>query len=264
MVVGEVGSDLPYGNLPSDLQDFTRNALGVESVPQDTNCLTLLATVGDKAEWNSRVRSARYKVIPLLNEKAVAEIPMMFQLIHQFGIEVSELVNPDSSLIVDMEQKTYNTFYVAEAIGSPYIPAQEEFVVPNGIRSVLGFGGILMSGAFFAIVLFSKTPIPRETAESFKTLAPNIKQAVLPFVGGAVFERSSIRRLKGRWSASRLSRSTGCTVKQREEVLSICGALPKPGPDPFAACDTSCPASQTFALRRDRRCRRSSSACCPR
>ncbi len=44
-----------------------------------------------------------------------------------------------------------------------------------------------MSGAFFAVVLFSKIPIPRETAESFKTLAPNAKQAVLPFVGGAVF-----------------------------------------------------------------------------
>ena len=181
----------PYGNLPSHLQDFTRDALGTSSVPQDTSCLTLLATVGDKADWNSRARSSRYKVIPLSDEKAVAEIPMMFQLIHQFGIEVSEVVHPDPSLIVDLEQKTYNTFYVSEAIGSPYIPAQEEFVIPYGIRSVLGFGGILMSGAFFAIVLFSKTPIPRETAESFKTLAPNIKQAVLPFVGGAIFERSS-------------------------------------------------------------------------
>ena len=165
--------------------------MGTSSVTQETSWLTWLATVGNRAEWNSRARSARYKVIPLLSERAVAEIPMMFQLIHQFGIEVSEIVSPDPSLIVDMEQKTYNTFYVSEAIGSPHIPAQDEFVIPYGIRSFLGFVGILMSGAFLAIVLFSKTPIPRETAESFKTLAPNIKQAVLPFVGGAIFERSS-------------------------------------------------------------------------
>ena len=183
----------PYGNLPPDLQDFTRDALGASSVSQDMSCLTLLATVGDKAEWNSRAKSARYRVVPLLNEKTIAKIPMMFQLIHQFGIGVDELVNPDPSLVVDMEQKTYNTFHVSDAVGSPYIPAQKEFVIPYGIRSVLGFGGILMSGAFFAIVLFSKTPIPRETAESFKTLAPNIKQAVLPFVGGTVFARSSNR-----------------------------------------------------------------------
>ena len=51
------------------------------------------------------------------------------------------------------------------------------------VQSVLGFGGILISGALFAIILFSKTHIPRETAERFKTLAPNVKQAVLPFVG---------------------------------------------------------------------------------
>ena len=86
-----------------------------------------------------------------------------------------------------MEQKTYNTFYVPDAVGSPYIPAQEDFVIRHGIQSVLGFGGILMSGALFAIVLFSKTRIPRETAENFKTLAPNVKQAVLPFVGGTIF-----------------------------------------------------------------------------
>ena len=96
-------------------------------------------------------------------------------------------MTPDPRLIGDLEQRTYNTFYLPEASGSPYIPAQEEFVTPFGIKSVLGFGGVLTSGHLFAIIMFSKTPIPRETAESFRKLAPNVKAAVLPLVSGKVF-----------------------------------------------------------------------------
>ena len=177
----------PYEKLPPDLQKFTCKVLGTSSVSPDMNCLTLLATVGDRAEWNSRANSVKYKVIPLINENSVAQIPMISRLFNQFGVEVSAVVKPAPSLIVDMEQKTYNTFYVSDAVGSPYIPAQKDFVIHYGIQSVFGFGGILISGALFAIVLFSKTHIPRETAVSFKALAPNVKQAVLPFVDGAVF-----------------------------------------------------------------------------
>ena len=177
----------PYKKLPSDLREYTCKVLGTSLVSSDMNCLALLASVGDRAEWNSRAKSVRYKVIPLLNEQFVAQIPMISRLFNQFGVEISAVVNPDSSLLVDMEKKTYNTFYVSDAVGSPHIPVQEDFVIPYGVKSVLGFGGILTSGALFAIVLFSKTHIPRESAENLKTLAPNVKQAVLPFVGGTIF-----------------------------------------------------------------------------
>ncbi len=52
---------------------------------------------------------------------------------------------------------------------------------------MLGFGGVLSSGELFAVIMFSKVSIPRETAESFRGLAPSAKEAVQPFVGGAVF-----------------------------------------------------------------------------
>lgn len=64
---------------------------------------------------------------------------------------------------------------MAEAVGSPYIPAQSKFIIPMGIRSVLGFGGMLPTGNLFTVILFAKTPIPRETAEASKTLALNVK-----------------------------------------------------------------------------------------
>ena len=43
------------------------------------------------------------------------------------------------------------------------------------------------SGELFATILFSRTPIPREVADLFKTLALNVKVALLPFVGTRIF-----------------------------------------------------------------------------
>jgi serine phosphatase RsbU (regulator of sigma subunit) len=60
-------------------------------------------------------------------------------------------------------------------------------VVPFGIKSVLGFGGLLPSGNMFAIILFLKVQIPISTVQMFSTLALNVKTALLPFDRGAVF-----------------------------------------------------------------------------
>lgn len=114
---------------------------------------------------------------------------MIAQLIAQFGLPIHAVLNPDPTLIVDLEQKTFNVFHVLDAVNSPHVPAQQEFVVPFGVRSVLGFGGMLPSGNLIAIIVFSKMPISWETADMFKTLALNLKLAVLPFDRGAVFNQ---------------------------------------------------------------------------
>jgi hypothetical protein len=46
-----------------------------------------------------------------------------------------------------------------------------------GVKSVLGFGGMLPSRDLFAVILFSKIHIPRAIAELFKTLGLIIKLA---------------------------------------------------------------------------------------
>jgi hypothetical protein len=92
---------------------------------------------------------------------------------------------PGRDLLVDMEQKTFNVFHVPHAEDSPYVPDQESFVVPFGIRSVVGFGGLLPPADLFAIILFSRVPIERDTANLFAPLALSVKLALLPFAGGA-------------------------------------------------------------------------------
>ena len=64
-------------------------------------------------------------------------------------------------------------------------------MIPFGIRSALGFGGVLSTGNLYAVVLFVKVPVPRETADLTKALAPDVKAAIEPFAGRQVFNQGS-------------------------------------------------------------------------
>ncbi len=178
-----------FSKLPPDLQAHAQTMLAQKVPSPTTQCLTLLATQGDRVEWQSRQASVGHQAIPLISEQLVAQSPMISQLIAQLGLPIHAVLDPDPTLIIDLEQKTFNVFHVLDAVNSPYVPAQQEFVVPLGVRSVLGFGGMLPSGNLIAIIVFSKVPISGETADMFKTLALNIKMAVLPFDRGAVFNQ---------------------------------------------------------------------------
>ena len=176
-----------YAGLDADLQSFARRVVGGDPTRPSMSCLVMLATAGDEPAWNARTRSAGHRAIPLPSPEVIAEAPMIAQLISQFGLETRELLEPDPGLLTDMAQKTYNVFHVAKARGSPYVPAQDDFVVPHGIESVVGFGGLFPTGDLFAVILFSKVAIPRETAGRFTTLALSVKLAALPFANGPVF-----------------------------------------------------------------------------
>lgn len=178
---------MPYAELEPGQQDVARTMIGSLPAFETVRCLTLLASAGEVPAWNSRHSSVAHQVIPLASEESVARSPMIAQLIQQLGVEVALLVARDQNFVVDAGQHSFNVFYVPVANGSPYIPAQSEFVVAHGVKSVLGFGGLLPSGELFATVLFSKAPIARDTAELFKTLALNAKVAMLPFVGRRTF-----------------------------------------------------------------------------
>lgn len=177
----------PLGALDEDLQAFAKALVGDVRLSTSTPCLTLLATAGDRAEWNDRRASRQHQAVPLPSEQVVDSFPMISQLIHQFGLQVGTLVDGlDTDLIVELDEKSYNVFYVAEATGSPHIPAQD-FIAEAAVRSAVGFGGMLPSGDLFAVVLFSRTPVPLATAEMFRVLALSVKLAVLPYAFGPVF-----------------------------------------------------------------------------
>jgi hypothetical protein len=175
-----------HDDLDDDLRACAAQVLD-GAPPPGLKCLVLLATAGDRPEWNSRHTSARHRAIPLAGPDALRRLPMIAQLVAQLGIEAQALLRPDPALLVDLEEKTYNVFHVPQAGGSAFVPDQDDFVGPYRIQSVLGFGGVLPGGDLFVLVLFSRVAIPRTTADLFRPLALTTKLALLPFARGPVF-----------------------------------------------------------------------------
>lgn len=176
-----------YHDLSPDLQAFSDTVLSIDPVPQEMKCLTLLASKGDKPEWDSRTHSAGHKAIPLPSEELVRKFPMVSNLVRQFGLDLNDVLHPDPACLRDIEEKSYNVFYVPDALGSSYIPAQEDFVIPHGIKTVMGFGGVLPSANIFAVIMFSKVAISREVADLFKPMTLSVKISLLQHDGVEIF-----------------------------------------------------------------------------
>jgi hypothetical protein len=174
----------PYGLLPEELQAF---AGGLTGGPPDSEvrCLTLLATRGAEPGWNDRTQSEGHKAIPLPSVEFVERLPMVAGLITQLGLEISDVVKPEKGRMVELAQKSYGVFHVADAQGSEVIPAQD-FVERYGVRSALGYGGVLYSGDFFAVVVFARVPISAGAADRIRVLSLATRVALLPF-GSRVF-----------------------------------------------------------------------------
>ena len=198
--------------LPATLR--AKAALSLEDRRRDqVRCLALLATAGDLPAWNEPSASSGHAVIPLGDAEAVSGAPMIAQLIRQLGLEVESVLAPDEELLLEADERTYGVFHVEEAAGSPFIPAQA-FVQEHGIRSVLGFGGLLPSGDLFAVILFTKVRITREVANLFRTLALSVKLVLLPFTWGPYFSgESSFAGLSVRTPEQEKTRSEAATLR---------------------------------------------------
>lgn len=176
-----------YGDLNEELQKAAHGILGSRAALPSTKCLTLLATAGDQPDWNSRYQSGGHKAIPLIDKEFIDRAPMISQLIQQFGLDVKTILEPDPKVLLDLERRTFNVFYIPQALGSEYIPAQKEFVIPYQIQSVLGFGGMLPSGDLFAMIMFTKAVVPHPVANLFKWVAAYVRISAASFSKEEVF-----------------------------------------------------------------------------
>jgi len=141
-------------------------------------CLTLMASRGFRSEWDDVAQSLGHRAIPLPDLEAVQKIPMIAQLMRGLGVDVVGLLESDRPLLI--ENRHTGVFFVPEAEGSPYIPAQAEFVKPFGVRSVIGFGDVLPDGNMFALICFSKVPVTQSSAELLSHLSLSTRVAIVP------------------------------------------------------------------------------------
>lgn len=170
----------PYGLLTPDLQALADRKLQPQQPSPSLTCLTLLASAGIHQGWNDPALSSRFRVLPLNGPDALERLPMFKQLFRQLGFTLPQITAATQDLLLDPSEHGFNVFHVPEALGSPHVPVQEEFVRRYGIRSVLGFGAPLPNGDLFSIILFSKDFISEETAQLFKPLALCAQIALAP------------------------------------------------------------------------------------
>lgn len=179
-----------YGDLDPALQLFAARQLGTVPPRADMRCLTLLATAGDEPEWNSRHASKGHQAVPLPSADGVRAAPMIMRLVEELGVDLESLVSPATEVRGRVDTRTYDVFHVERALGSPYIPAQAEFVERYRIVSVVGFGGLLRSGELFAVILFSRDPIPPRSAARFRTIALDVRSSLFAFDESRVWRES--------------------------------------------------------------------------
>jgi two-component system NtrC family sensor kinase len=180
-----------YGKLEPDVKQFARRQLGATPADDEMKCLTMLATIGDEPEWNDRRQSRGHQAVPLPSTEIVEQAPMIAQLVKQMGLDIADVVEPSVAVVSrNLEKRSYGVFHVENAIDSPYIPAQEDFVKRYVIRSVVGFGGLLRTGDLFAVILFSRTRIGADSAERFRNVALDVKYALFGFTEDKVFSAS--------------------------------------------------------------------------
>jgi hypothetical protein len=177
----------PFGSLDRELQEFAKGLMESGHAAPAMKCLTLMASVGQTASWNSRFLSQGHRAIPLPSPEIVEKAPMISQLIKELGMELSSVLMPSADVVKELAGKRHGVFYVEEAAGSPYIPAQKEFVDRYRIRSVLGFGGMLATGELFAVILFATVHVPPNTAQRFRTLALDVKSSFNKFSDATTF-----------------------------------------------------------------------------
>ncbi|MCA9080105.1 MAG: PAS domain S-box protein [Planctomycetaceae bacterium] len=167
----------PYSQLKPDVRAVAMRQL--PAIRPETTCLTLVATAGDRPEWNRVDQSAGHRVIPLPSATAVEQLPMIAQLVRQLGVSVGGLGPANLDALAGSAR---GVFHIEDAVGSPSVPAQQEFVIPYGIKSVVGFGDQMPDGRLFAVIMFSKVPVSAETAALLGHLAPSARLALLSHV----------------------------------------------------------------------------------
>ncbi|MBZ0319111.1 MAG: hypothetical protein K8L91_22035 [Anaerolineae bacterium] len=138
--------------------------------PADDQWLTLMATIGDEPAWCDRRQSQGHGCIP---KAAAMQAPMLTEAFRELNLTWEGTPAGEGFHLARLEEHISSRyFYVRDAVGSHYIPAQADFVVPYDVQSVIGLGSGFMSGAAAFAIGFSRVRVGDEQAAVFAEISP--------------------------------------------------------------------------------------------
>jgi hypothetical protein len=182
-VLARLFNTAPWEDLPDDLRDIVHPPGSADDAPVGTRSLVLLASDGELPEWSDRRLSVGHRAVHLASAETVAQTPMIAALVREMGIDVQTFLGAGAG---GTDRTDFGVFHVEDALDTNLVPARE-FVVAHGIRSIVGFGGILPTGNVFSVVLFSRVTIGPEAAEMLRAVGVSVKLALVPFVTEPMF-----------------------------------------------------------------------------
>lgn len=175
----------PYDSLPAAVRAHLDQRLGGPA-PSGMRCLTLLGTSGLRPEWNDRRRSVDHQAIPLLehlpgqrSQRLWERTPLVGQLLRELGVQQETFSSSYGPAALALSLRQPRLFFVQNTVNHPLLPMQTEFVVPEGVRSVVGLSAALESSDLFVLMLFSRVPLTPETAALLLQLTASVKMAAL-------------------------------------------------------------------------------------
>jgi len=175
IVLGRLFKSCSYSDLTEDIQNYIQQREETNAITPESKFLTLLGTWGKLEEWQHIEESKNYKAFSLNDKDVLYKFPMLSAVFKQIGYKIPTETEPDKSIIIDNQDKEYGVFYVKDSTGNKLVPKQAEFVMPYGVKSVIGFGGRYGNNNIYSIILFFGERISRQTAELFPSLNPAIK-----------------------------------------------------------------------------------------
>jgi hypothetical protein len=147
--------------------------------------MCLMGTYGKEEAWQSRHTSQGHKALNIGADQS----PMLSAALYQLGLDVG-IEYPKPALELSMDNATFMTryFHVEKASGSPFIPAQDPFVKPYSIQSVIGIGNGFVSKSCYVLLAFAQAHISDQQARDFSQLAPFV---------GALLARYDAKKIWG-------------------------------------------------------------------
>lgn len=178
LVLSRVYLSLPFSALDPGGAAFAREKFKLDPKPTDL-FLTLMGTCGDQPDWCDRARSQGHRAIPL-NKQTVTTVPMLARCFQQIGFDLEVVLKAGEGIHLEGVSRSFGLFHVDEAAGSPYVPAQDGFVKPNGVRSALGCGTMLPNGSVSIWIGFSRHATTQAAAVPMIPMMPAFWHLVQP------------------------------------------------------------------------------------
>lgn len=172
LVLSRVFLSLPFQSLDPETASAVRSPRRGNRA--DALYMTLLGTHGRAPSWCDRRLSARHRAMPF-DRESPPDHAMWRRCFEQVGFETANVLVERPEVWVPQ-----GLFVVPEAAGSDSLPAQEDFIKPLGVMSVIGCGAALPDGAVSVWLGFSRHPIKEHGALPLMALLPSFWHAVYP------------------------------------------------------------------------------------